>query len=474
MAPLRLITTHEVAAFLNDNEWRYLDVLRVLKDLLDGYALTEEGRVVVYSVYSRGVKQRGGSEFKDVWQIKWKVNDKRTHGRPTFAIQDVGDVIGLTVVCNYPSQVALAEAYLDARREAGILDIRDPETKREQGYRARHLTVGLCDRQYRGVRCEVQLKTVLHDAWTRWNHDLTYKPQGALPRDIDDQMHTISGALTLAESHTELLKEGIEKNWQLEQKAKDAARLAIVAVASAQVGTAAPTTERSRKYIEVVVKLRDNPTPYRSGGLDEEPVATMLARIDALADGGYDVPSCWAMIVLAALRDADDLDYVALDYIERWVNSASDQADRLKALRSKAFALFVFNHLPAAADAAELELEETERTGDEEAIALSQANVAAHLAEVGHDRMAERARELAEAVIDYRGRDDLPADELDTIGLVKIVFGETKEEIREGMELCKEAVEEAGDEPGKLAAKAFYELRMNLAKERLERLEETA
>jgi ppGpp synthetase/RelA/SpoT-type nucleotidyltranferase len=469
VAPPRLVTTHEVAAFLNDNEWRYLDVLRVLKDLLADYALSEEGRVVVYSIYSRGFKQRGGSEFKEVWQIKWKVNHRRTQRRRSAAIQDIGDIIGLTVVCNYPSQVALAESYLDRCRGAGILSIRDRETKREKGYRARHLTVGLCDRQYRGVWCEVQIKTVLHDAWTRWNHDLTYKPRGSLPRDIDDRMDQISGTLTVAESYTEQLKDGIETNWRLERKAKDAARLAMIDIVSSQIGVQPPKTKRSHEYVSIVVELRDNPKPYRAGVLGDPPVAPMLARIDRLARQGYDVKSCWAIIMLAALRDDDDLDYVALDYIDRWVNAARAHDDRTNALRTKAFALFVFNHLPAAADAAELELEVWERGSDRQEIAASRANVAAYLAEVGHERMEERARELVEKVIEYRGRENLPPDELDTVGLVKIVFGKTKGEIQDGIRLCKEAVE-AYEEPDNLTAKAFFELRKSLAKERLDRL----
>jgi hypothetical protein len=71
------VTSHEVAAFLNDNAWRYLDVLRVVKDLLGDYMALDEGRGVVQSIYSRGQKQRGGGEFKDVWQIKWNVNTER-------------------------------------------------------------------------------------------------------------------------------------------------------------------------------------------------------------------------------------------------------------------------------------------------------------------------------------------------------------------------------------------------------------
>jgi ppGpp synthetase/RelA/SpoT-type nucleotidyltranferase len=471
VAAPRLVTTHEVAAFLNDNAWRYLDVVRALRERLEAYALTEEGRVVVYSIYSRGLKQPGGSEFKAVWQIRWKVNEKRTHGRPGFAIQDVGDIIGITAVCNYPGQVRLVEAHLDDLRRAGSLELRDRETKGDDGYAARHLTASLCDRQYRGVRCELQIKTVLHDAWTRWAHDLTYKPRGALPREIHSQMNAISGSLTSAEGYTQLLKDAIEKNWRLERKTKEAARLAMIQLVSAQVRHSNPKTKRGREYVAIVTELEHRPARYKSGALDKAPVARMLARIDGVAKKGYDFESCWAMTMLAALRDSDDLDYQALDYVERWVLAAVDHADKTNALRLKAFAFFVFNNLPAAADAAELELEVTERAGVEADTILSKANAAAHLAEAGDPRMAGRARELIGDVVSFRGGEDkLMQDELDTVGLVQIVFGEA-DEIRRGRKLCKKALDLDLQNP---AAQAFYELRKRLAKEKLDRLRESA
>jgi hypothetical protein len=454
------VTSQEVAAFLNANAWRYLDVLRVVKDLLADYMASDEGRGVVYTIYSRGQKQRGGGEFKDVWQIKWNVNESRRGDEPLFAIQDVDDIIGVTLVCNYRWQIELAEKFLLSCEKAGNLVVLEAEDKDLRGYKARHLVVGLPDPKYTGIQCELQLKSVLHDAWARWAHDLIYKPRGALPIGMYDQMAAVSKQLEATDEMIAAFKRQIEQSWDRLRERREASSFEIV---SAMWDVLPDDDERRQTLGPIAQELIDHPTKYRASD-----VGGILQRIEDFADGSYDLPVCWAITTLAALREDDDLDQLALDRIERCIGASDELVHRIGAFSLKAQALFMFNQLPDAVEASLLALDCAQRYGNEETLALCRLNVATFLAELGDKRMGPSARALMAKVKEFRdGEENLQRVELDTLGLVEIVFGETREAVAEGMRLCKAAL---AKEPENPAAQRYCELHTLLAEDKLAQL----
>jgi len=445
------LTTTDVASFLNDNGWRYLEALALLRGLLQDYADSDEGKGVVYSVYSRGHKQRGKSEFKDAWQIKEKVRAKREDGDDRFGIQDVSDIIGITVVCNYRAQTSDVEKFLRAHEARGTLTF-EARTKNEKGYVARHLDVELADPRYAGVRCEVQIKSVLHDAWTTWAHDLTYKPQGSLPDAIHVVMRYASKQLTDIDRLTNSFKKEITELWKRERQRRRACSLSLVQDVSDSL---LATVERPDEYRTLVHDLMRNPV-YRAGDC-----ADAIESIRAFS-GSYDGVTGWALTVLAARRERDDLDQLALDYINRWVMAPTTAESKVWSLSLKATALYIFNDLPAAIDASESALRSAQAL-DDESVAGCKANVAALLAEFG--RGEKRARQLMEEVARFRGGEGkLLQHELDTLGLIKIVFGK-KREIEAGKRLCQKALER---DPTNKSAKAYCELHIVLADEKLD------
>ena len=77
------LTATQVSHYLNKNAWRYLEALKIIKGFFDDFRFSEEGgRTVIYSIYSRGERQRGGDELKEAWKVKEKVNKMRTEGIP--------------------------------------------------------------------------------------------------------------------------------------------------------------------------------------------------------------------------------------------------------------------------------------------------------------------------------------------------------------------------------------------------------
>lgn len=470
------VSTDDVAGYLSNNAWRYLEALEVLRQLLIGYRFSEEGRNAIYAIYTRRHRQAGGEEFKAARKIKDKTNNMRTLGlpskkmppNPNFPVQHVGDIIAMTAVCLYPSEIKRVRNFILSKRDEGVLEVYGDEEKKEKGYVAHHLVLGLREHKYAGIRCEVQLKTIVHDAWTAWTHDLTYKPRGRLPGagGIKDHLKDLSDQLTAVESMGQRFRDFLVKEWDREHRRRETARLRLIE--SIMFRQPPPDDERSEAYLRIARDLRENGDTYRSGI-----VSKVLGEIRQLAGNSPDVYSSKLLLYLAMLRADDDLDYVAVDMIDEWVFRV-DALERVMALNFKGLACYGLNRIPEAIDVTEKVLQEAESVPGGPFM-MPRQNLAHYLAEMGGEpdgHVAERARGLAdEARAIAESKDPIPpqllAQLLDTLGFVKIVFGRSRSEIEEGIALCQQAYNLAPDD-FKPASKGYLELHEEIAKDRLE------
>jgi ppGpp synthetase/RelA/SpoT-type nucleotidyltranferase len=117
----RECTIGEVQEFIAHMRPRYERLLNRLRNELESIATTPDFRTKIYRVYSRG--DIGNDELKHPWTICSKVNAMRLglgrdingNQRPAnkyFAIRDLGDIIGLSVVCVFPSDLAEVQAWI--------------------------------------------------------------------------------------------------------------------------------------------------------------------------------------------------------------------------------------------------------------------------------------------------------------------------------------------------------------------------
>ncbi len=463
------VTTDDVAGYLNNNAWRYLETIEILRGLLNTYRLSEEGRNAIYTIYSRRHRQPGGDEFKAARKIKEKTNKMRTSGvlrkndpDPSFPIQHIGDIIAMTIVCFYPSDKEIVRTFILSKKQQGLVDIYDDEDKRDQeGYVARHLIIGLTDPKFAGIRCEVQIKTLVHDAWTAWTHDLTYKPKGRLRGSIREHMQDLSGQLSKIEKTSQQIRHELWKWWDQDRRKKETIRLRLFESMFSKPPTDA---DRTAVYERILEDLRMNAPTYRRGR-----IPAVRQEIKEFARNKPDLHSAQLLLYLALLRDDDDLDYDVLDMIDHWVFSV-DGLERLKALTFKGLAYWGFHRYDEAIDTAEKALHTSESvTGGP--FSMVRQNLAHYLAELGGEpdsHVAARAREFAQnARLIAQSKNDVRPQLLDTLGFVEIIFGRNRSEIEGGLTLCRRAYE-LSQEDFKEAQKGFLELHEEIAGERLE------
>lgn len=139
-----------------------------------------------------------------------KIQAKRMEKDARYGLADVKDLIGLTILCAYESDKAALDLWLKkAFRVETVEDKND-----DSGHRARHYIVrahaGVCvsNPQWQSKRCEIQMKTLLEEAFDAKAHDLTYKP-GRLPvtPEIKLQFRHFSDVMHAVDMQSEFLKE---------------------------------------------------------------------------------------------------------------------------------------------------------------------------------------------------------------------------------------------------------------------------
>ena len=138
---------------------RYKEVSEKVLAHLANLETSSRYRDHVYRIYTRADKQQGRF-LKEVWKIAATM---AKHGYEN--LWDVHDVIGMTVVVPYPSDIDVVREFITAHSTAGTWQIYKEKRKDMHGYYAYHFVVTLRETVLSSIKCEIQIKTVLQDAW---------------------------------------------------------------------------------------------------------------------------------------------------------------------------------------------------------------------------------------------------------------------------------------------------------------------
>lgn len=75
--------------------------------------------------------------------------------------------------------------------------------------------------EFQGLRCEIQIRTLLQHAWAEIEHDKNYKFSGVLPKDIRRRFYLVAGVLEMMDREFDELSREIDK-YSKEVKAETA------------------------------------------------------------------------------------------------------------------------------------------------------------------------------------------------------------------------------------------------------------
>ena len=438
----------------------YVDANREMRTIFTGFSRRPHIAGSIYRIYSRGDKQNG-EELKEPSKIAEalrKLKDEDASKSPL----DVPDILGLTIVCVYPKDIKMVKSFIDEEVSKGNFKKVSENRANKDGYKAFHYALQLPkSHDFHSPICEVQIKSVLHDAWAAKTHDLTYKPRGELDKRIDRQMGVLGNTLATIERQSEIIREIIEERWSLDETRKRAARQELLK----KLGEA---KERQKDIQAIVDDLEQNRESYSSKPLDSPELDNVQKKILKITGDKYNATSCRLMALLASVRDNHDMDRTALDWINRWSATASG-SEKTRAVILNGLVLFCFGRVEEAIRVAQRALQLAKN--NRRLRLKAKGGLAYYYTELvgsatGTTLHAERnARRLIKEILTELG-DPKPAWARDTQGAVLIAFGKRPIDVSTGLDYCKEAQEKAPMDDREIA-NAFYRIHERRAQRRL-------
>lgn len=130
-------------------------------------------------------------------------------------LEEITDLAGVRVVCHYESDAAkVADAI---RAGFNVIDHVDKTLGLgvdKMGYGGAHFIVtlgsGYSGARYKEIsdlRCEIQVRTVLQDAWAMISHQLSYKNEQSVPPRLQRDLNSVSALLEIAQRTFDSVRE---------------------------------------------------------------------------------------------------------------------------------------------------------------------------------------------------------------------------------------------------------------------------
>lgn len=111
----------------------------------------------------------------------------------------ITDIAGVRVTVDYLTQAQQIKDWVVSHDRWVISGVDD--TIRETGYRAIHVDLKVDTTHFSRVRCEIQVRTLLQDAWAIWSHPIYEKyrrnvalipeQKRQLMKQLSDMLHTV-------------------------------------------------------------------------------------------------------------------------------------------------------------------------------------------------------------------------------------------------------------------------------------------
>ena len=167
--------------------------------------LEEEG--IVYNAITSRVKERDSLGKKiDVKQDKYG------------DLSEITDIAGIRVITYYDNDVNRVAEIIEREfcvDKENSIDKREALDPEKFGYCSVHYVVSMNEerlklpecRAYAGMKCEIQIRTVLQHAWAEIEHDLGYKSEIARPKDIRRSFSRLAGLLEVADKEFQEIRD---------------------------------------------------------------------------------------------------------------------------------------------------------------------------------------------------------------------------------------------------------------------------
>lgn len=449
-----------VRRFLKSNENTYIEFLNLVKGASSELARELGGQVII-RVYDRRDKQ-GGEAMKDAVKVYEACKRPVTQRN----IKKITDIIGVTIVVQYPDQIPLVLDKLATKLKADLV-LEATRKAHSATYYGTHATYRYEAVTHGGIFCEVQCKTVLHDAWSAKMHDLTYKPSGSMDARMKGLIEAISQSLEGIEQQSQIARDIISGRQRGERKPFATSLAAFLSgVEGLSIEGQTDSVSSLREEVRTFASFETMPTSAQAVELGtkirealEEPEiagsAWLIAVRFAGALGGND-----------AIRFLSNAVEILLDGL--LALRAAEQITEAE-IRAIPIGFYALQDFARAIEIVDLLINQSEPLNlSEECLHILKFNKATWMLEKeslrpSNPKFTVQIRSQIDSLLAAARPALSMMDEAvvnDTDGLYKIVYGATKEEVRDGIDLClKAGAQVETDELESAVALAYAEWR---------------
>lgn len=176
----------------------------------------------------------------------------------TDPLNETRDLLGVRVVCLYPSVVReIGTAIRETFKVIHFEDKGKVDTPEVWRYSSVHYDCELPDEPSRpqddhdmkGLVFEIQVRTILQDAWATVEHKLGYKPERPIPDELKREFSALAGLFHVADERFQYIADQIKKLERAQDIAKQLAPLYRSAMEEA-AGSADAATEAKIRALE--------------------------------------------------------------------------------------------------------------------------------------------------------------------------------------------------------------------------------
>lgn len=285
----------------------------------------QAGRFLIRAIVPRDPK------IKELARILGKISEARQNGKD-LKLKEVGDIIGLKVLCPYRSDVDVVIAWMKSNDIIEVLTPEDVAKKEsETGYRGYNFLVTFPEEtlqiypHFRGLKCEVQIKTMLQEAWDAWTHDVVYDPETKIrPEEAYKYLFKLlADELKILDEKSETLKRQIQKE---EKEAERRRRAAAV------------------MYFGEAKSLLAELGVVEAKPLNPHELKQVAARLDVhFKKHGVSSILCKATMVIGLIQNDPYYENLALEHAESLVRSSPTSAEAYAVNASICWARGEFN-----------------------------------------------------------------------------------------------------------------------------------
>ena len=157
------------------------------------------------------------SRLKDKDSLKGKID--RKDGKYE-SISNITDIVGIRIITYFSEDVdriaEIIESEFDVDKENSI-DKRESLEPDRFGYCSVHYVVKMSQQRlklrecaaFKGLKCEIQIRSILQHAWAEIEHDIGYKSEITVPKEMRRNFSRIAGLLEIADKEFNEIRKSI-------------------------------------------------------------------------------------------------------------------------------------------------------------------------------------------------------------------------------------------------------------------------